>query len=316
MATVTGLTAERMLEIEAGSVVDGDINGSGHLILTKHDGSTIDAGSALVAVPDASATAKGVVELATTAEVTTGTDTTRAITPAGLKAGFIIPDASATAKGIVELATSAEAITGTDTVRAVTPAGLASVLSPFNAADISLDGRLDALEALPGYKTVLLADNSILESALITSYPFGVSLMAVSLGPPTWSLNGGYGHVVTFYKDTSRAFQEFHAHQSNDTWKRTYYSGSWNSWTMTEGNEVTSTVAITPPINTATSFSWNYGKTLPTPVRVFATANTTVPGTVVEVAATSVTATSALIWVYRSTNVLTNIQVMAVGGRG
>jgi hypothetical protein len=33
------------------------------------------------------------------------------------------PDASATVKGIVELATSAEVITGTDTVRAVTPAG-------------------------------------------------------------------------------------------------------------------------------------------------------------------------------------------------
>lgn len=35
---------------------------------------------------DASATAKGIVELATTAECTTGTDTVRAVTPAGLKA--------------------------------------------------------------------------------------------------------------------------------------------------------------------------------------------------------------------------------------
>jgi len=44
MATITGLTAERMLEIEAASVVDGDVV-SGHLILTKQDGSTIDAGT-------------------------------------------------------------------------------------------------------------------------------------------------------------------------------------------------------------------------------------------------------------------------------
>jgi len=43
MATITGLTAERMLEIEAASVVDGDIVGN-NLILTKQDGSTIDAG--------------------------------------------------------------------------------------------------------------------------------------------------------------------------------------------------------------------------------------------------------------------------------
>lgn len=45
MATVTGLTATRMAAIEAASVVSGAINGSNHLILTKHDGSTIDAGA-------------------------------------------------------------------------------------------------------------------------------------------------------------------------------------------------------------------------------------------------------------------------------
>ena len=46
MATVTGLTAERMLEIEAASVVDGDVVG-GHLILTKHDGTQFDAGTVI-----------------------------------------------------------------------------------------------------------------------------------------------------------------------------------------------------------------------------------------------------------------------------
>lgn len=44
MTTVTGLTAERMLAIEAASVVDGDVVGN-NLILTKHDGSTTDAGN-------------------------------------------------------------------------------------------------------------------------------------------------------------------------------------------------------------------------------------------------------------------------------
>jgi hypothetical protein len=44
MTTVTGLTADRMLAIEAASVVDGDVDGSGNLILTKHDGSQINAG--------------------------------------------------------------------------------------------------------------------------------------------------------------------------------------------------------------------------------------------------------------------------------
>jgi microcystin-dependent protein len=46
MATVTGLTAARMQEIEDASVVDGEVIG-GNLILTKHDGNTIDAGSVI-----------------------------------------------------------------------------------------------------------------------------------------------------------------------------------------------------------------------------------------------------------------------------
>lgn len=43
MATVTGLTAARMLAIEAASVVDGDVVGN-DLILTRHDGTPINAG--------------------------------------------------------------------------------------------------------------------------------------------------------------------------------------------------------------------------------------------------------------------------------
>lgn len=46
MATITGLTAARMLEIEDASVVDGEVV-SGDLILTKHDGTTINAGPVL-----------------------------------------------------------------------------------------------------------------------------------------------------------------------------------------------------------------------------------------------------------------------------
>src|SRR5262249_2242791 len=47
MATVTGLTADRMLEIENESIVAGAIDENGHLILTKFDGTTIDAGVAI-----------------------------------------------------------------------------------------------------------------------------------------------------------------------------------------------------------------------------------------------------------------------------
>jgi len=133
VATVTGLTADRMEAIEAASVVSGTINGSGHLILTTHDGSTIDAGYVLGSVPDASETVKGLVELATTVEAAAGSDTIRAVTPAGLTAavGTLVPDASSSVKGKVQLANSIEAIAGTNTTKAITPADLAAVLAAF-----------------------------------------------------------------------------------------------------------------------------------------------------------------------------------------
>lgn len=43
MATITGLTAERMIEIEGASVISGAIVDD-HLILSKFDGTTVDAG--------------------------------------------------------------------------------------------------------------------------------------------------------------------------------------------------------------------------------------------------------------------------------
>lgn len=49
MGTATGLTAERMTAIEASIVTGGHIDGTGHLILTKEDGSTVDAGAVTAA---------------------------------------------------------------------------------------------------------------------------------------------------------------------------------------------------------------------------------------------------------------------------
>lgn len=46
MATVTGMTAEKMLELAGEEIVSGQINGSGHLILTRRNGQTHDAGAA------------------------------------------------------------------------------------------------------------------------------------------------------------------------------------------------------------------------------------------------------------------------------
>lgn len=85
MATVTGLTAERMIAIEAASVVGGSVDsGTGHLLLETHDGTIIDAGYVLGTVVPATTSVQGIVELATNTETATGTDAVRAVTPAGL----------------------------------------------------------------------------------------------------------------------------------------------------------------------------------------------------------------------------------------
>ena len=78
------------------------------------------AGSGGGSVSDASTTVKGKIEIATNTEVQTGTDTARAITPAGLQACT----GTTTRAGVLELATNTEVQTGTDTARAITPAGL------------------------------------------------------------------------------------------------------------------------------------------------------------------------------------------------
>lgn len=76
-------------------------------------------------VPAATETVQGKVELATAAETVTGTDNTRAVHPAGLKAALdnlpVVPSASETVQGKAEIATQAETNAGLDDQRIVTP---------------------------------------------------------------------------------------------------------------------------------------------------------------------------------------------------
>nr|DAQ85353.1 MAG TPA: short tail fiber protein [Caudoviricetes sp.] len=118
------------------------------------NGVTANSHTHQISLPDASDSTKGVIELATDAEATAGTDTTCAInakqlaaakqsaidaakvtiqTSNGITGGSTTPgnsftlsgvDASATAKGVVQLATQDEVNTGTNTTKVITPATL------------------------------------------------------------------------------------------------------------------------------------------------------------------------------------------------
>lgn len=110
------------------------------IFLKRADGTvTRIAGAGAVGLPvAASDTQAGIVELATTAETQAGTDTARAVTPAGLKGTLDGRTASETATGLIELATAGEVSAGTDAARAVTPATLAPLLAAkFTTASAS-----------------------------------------------------------------------------------------------------------------------------------------------------------------------------------
>ena len=99
----TGITPGDTLTIAGGSNVTTAMSGD-TLTITSTDTNTqlstadvrgkfsagegIDISSGEISGEDASVTNKGIVELATTAETTTGTDTARAVTPDGLKDGY------------------------------------------------------------------------------------------------------------------------------------------------------------------------------------------------------------------------------------
>lgn len=82
MTTVDGLTKDRMLAIEGASVVSGAVDsGTGHLILTTHDGTVIDAGYVWGTVVDATNAVKGIIMIAGNTDIATGTETSKAVTP-------------------------------------------------------------------------------------------------------------------------------------------------------------------------------------------------------------------------------------------
>lgn len=126
MGTVEVFTKARMQAIEDSTVVAGEVNLDGDLILETRDGTPINAGHVKGAdgsdatVPMATTSEAGKAFIASSTEVNTGTDASKIVTPATLNSRT----ATETRTGLVELATSAEVIAGTDTQRAVTPAGL------------------------------------------------------------------------------------------------------------------------------------------------------------------------------------------------
>ena len=92
-----------------------------------------------VSVSDADTTTKGIVELATTAETTTGTDATRAVTPDGLKDGY---------QGSTNVTTLGSITTGTWRGSAIDQAYLTGVSGTNTGDQTSVSGNAGTATAL------------------------------------------------------------------------------------------------------------------------------------------------------------------------
>ncbi len=143
------------------AAISGKVDKEAGKVLSDNNFTTAEKNkleSALTAVPDASTTVKGAIQIATGEEVTTGEDTVKAVVPATLKTELdkkvdketgkvlsdnnfttaeknklesaltSVPDASESVKGILMLASAAEAAAGLDTGKAIVSATLKTEL--------------------------------------------------------------------------------------------------------------------------------------------------------------------------------------------
>lgn len=92
----------------------------------------ITNGTTAIDLPEATTEVKGIIEIATDTEATTGTATNLAVTPKQLKDAMdsvTVADASETQKGVVQIATSEEVEAGTATNKVMTVAQVKSMIT-------------------------------------------------------------------------------------------------------------------------------------------------------------------------------------------
>jgi hypothetical protein len=127
---------------------------------------------------------QGIIQLATSAEVQTGTDANKAVTPATLQACT----ATTTRLGVVSLATAAETITGSDNTKAITPADLLATLPATAYAEYN---------SYSSFTSVIPYDNTIPQNTE------GTQLLTASITPKKTTNRVRILFQATFFGDGS-----------------------------------------------------------------------------------------------------------------
>lgn len=261
MATVTGMTATAMQAIRDGTVVSATFDSSNHLILTKYDGTQIDAGT----IGAATTGVTGIVELATSAETQTGTDSSRAVTPAGLASipGNKIQTLTANSMAETDLPVAYPAGTslmlattgstwslGFGTLITVVPSTIRGEQTFYSSTGGTNNPRVWARTyhdtsgggGWTAWREHLMMTNltaaSFVQTTAMSSYPVGESrLYYTTATGGSWDFTGLAGEVLTFYDNVNLfARQTFTEHVAGNTniprkWERTSDNTSgWSSW--------------------------------------------------------------------------------------
>ena len=167
---------------------------AGAFVALVHSAPVNITGTSLT-IDAATTTASGIVELATSAETITGTDTTRAVTAAGLQAKV----ASETVLGLQEFATAAESVTGSSNALSVHPAGLLATRGLYVGVNAQTGTTYAPVLADQG-KLVTCANGSAITvtmpSNATTAFPIGTQIDFAVLGAGMVTFVAGGGATV------------------------------------------------------------------------------------------------------------------------
>jgi len=180
--------------LTVGTISDGDAIGL-TFIPAGEDGDVPDA---------ASATASGIVELATSAEVTTGTDTVRAITPAGLHAGLAgLTDTVITASDTIIFADA----TDSNNLKEDTVQGIIDLAGGSNIVLTNAQQTFTKSQVPSTYTAALAATSGVLDYDTYTNFIITLASGSNTLAAPTTEASqvGQCGTIIFIQPSSSSA---------------------------------------------------------------------------------------------------------------
>lgn len=149
-------------------------------------------------LPGATEAVAGVTKFATTTESETGTETSKAVTPAGVKAAMDNRTASTENTGLVELASKDESLNPEDDGRALTPSGLHHALAQpdwiwTGAREVGTPFQIISSAEVPMIFTIALSAMS--PSSFVTATLNYDEILKIEFDGSTWVKTGnGYSY--------------------------------------------------------------------------------------------------------------------------